>query len=62
MCFHKTAIARKKPEAMLGAYPPIIYAAAVTRLAQRPNPAAFVTFLSSPDGSALLGKHGLEAQ
>ena len=42
------------------AYPPIVYAAAVTRLAGRPNPAAFVTFLSSPEASALLARHGLE--
>ena len=43
------------------AYPPIVYAAAVTRLARRPNPDAFVTFLASPEATALLARHGLEA-
>ena len=43
------------------ACPPIVYTASVTRLARRPNPAAFVTFLSSPEATALLARHGLEA-
>jgi molybdate transport system substrate-binding protein len=46
------------PEA---AAPPITYAITVTKLARRPNPQAFVTFIASPEGSALLNAHGLES-
>jgi molybdate transport system substrate-binding protein len=42
------------------AWPPILYAATVTRLARRGNPAAFVAFLGSSDGQAALRSAGLE--
>jgi molybdate transport system substrate-binding protein len=41
-------------------YAPIIYAAAVTRLARRPDPDAFVRFLASEDAAAILRAHRLE--
>ncbi|MDR3531620.1 MAG: substrate-binding domain-containing protein [Rhodopila sp.] len=43
------------------AWPPILYAATVTKLARRPNPGAFLTFLGSPEGQAALRSAGLEA-
>jgi len=43
------------------AWPPILYAATVTKLAQRGDPAAFVAFLGSPDGQAVLHAAGLES-
>lgn len=43
------------------AWPPILYAATVTRLAGRPNPQAFVAFLSSAEGAEVLREAGLEA-
>lgn len=42
------------------AWPPILYAATVTKLASRPNPAAFVAFLGSPEGQTALRNAGLE--
>jgi len=42
------------------AYAPIVYGAAVTRLARRPDPAAFVRFLDDPAAAAILRAHGLE--
>ena len=42
------------------AWPPILYAATVTKLARRGDPAAFVAFLGSPDGQAVLRSAGLE--
>ena len=44
---------------MLGTRPDIAFT--VTKLARRPNPQAFVTFIASPEGSALLNAHGLES-
>jgi molybdate transport system substrate-binding protein len=41
-------------------HPPIIYAASVTRLARRPNPEGFVSFLAAPEATALLAEGGLE--
>jgi ABC-type molybdate transport system substrate-binding protein len=43
------------------AWPPVLYAATVTRLSGRPNPGAFLVFLASPDGQAVLHAAGLEA-
>lgn len=43
------------------AWPPILYAATVTRLARRPNPGAFVAFLGSVEGRSLLHDAGLES-
>ena len=43
------------------AWPPILYAATVTRLARRPNPEAFVAFLGSAEGKTALIAAGLEA-
>jgi molybdate transport system substrate-binding protein len=40
--------------------PPLRYAAAVTRLARRPNPEGFVGFLAAPEGAAILAAAGLE--
>ena len=40
--------------------PPIAYAAAVTTLARRPDPAGFVAFLLTGPATALLASHGLE--
>jgi molybdate transport system substrate-binding protein len=42
------------------AWPPILYAATVTKLARRGDPAAFVRFLGSPEGQAVLHEAGLE--
>ena len=42
------------------AWPPVIYQAVVTKLARRGNPAAFLAFLGSPDGMAVLTSAGLE--
>lgn len=42
------------------AWPPILYAATVTKLAYRGDPAAFVRFLGGPDGQAILRSAGLE--
>jgi molybdate transport system substrate-binding protein len=42
--------------------PPQVYAAAVTRLASRPNPQGFIAFLATPEASALLTEAGLELQ
>jgi molybdate transport system substrate-binding protein len=43
-----------------GAWPPILYAATVTRLARRGDPAAFIGFLGSAEGRAVLQAAGLE--
>ncbi len=43
------------------AWPPILYSATVTKLASRGDPAAFVAFLGSGDGQAVLLGAGLEA-
>jgi ABC-type molybdate transport system substrate-binding protein len=43
------------------ACPPVLYAASVTTLASRGDPAAFVAFLGSSDGFAALHEAGLEA-
>jgi molybdate transport system substrate-binding protein len=40
--------------------PPIAYTAAVTKLAWRPDPQAFVDFLLTPDAAAVLRSAGLE--
>lgn len=40
--------------------PPLVYAASVTKLAQRPNPEGFVTFLATPEATAILTAAGLE--
>lgn len=42
--------------------PSPVYAASVTRLARRPDPAGFVAFLASPEATALLSASGLERQ
>jgi molybdate transport system substrate-binding protein len=42
--------------------PPRVYAACVTKLARRPDPAGFVAFLTSMEAAALLGEAGLELQ
>nr|WP_294502976.1 substrate-binding domain-containing protein [uncultured Rhodopila sp.] len=42
-------------------WPPILYAATVTKLARRGDPAAFVAFLGGPDGQAVLHLAGLES-
>jgi len=42
------------------AWPPILYAATVTRLSRRGDPAGFVAFLNSEDGFAVLRAAGLE--
>jgi molybdate transport system substrate-binding protein len=41
-------------------YPPIVYAASVTRLARRPNPQGLIAFLATPEATALLTEAGLE--
>jgi Bacterial extracellular solute-binding protein len=41
---------------------PIVYGASVTRLASRPNPGGFVTYLGTPEATALLSESGLEVQ
>ncbi len=43
------------------AWPPVIYQAAVTKLARRGDPAAFLMFLASKEGQAALAQAGLEA-
>jgi molybdate transport system substrate-binding protein len=43
------------------AWPPILYAATVTKLARRGDPAAFLTFLGGSDCQAILHAAGLEA-
>ena len=43
------------------AWPPILYAATVTKLARRGDPAAFVTFLGSAEGQGVLHPAGLES-
>jgi len=43
-----------------GIQPPITYAAAVTKLARRPDPARFLDFLLTPQAAAMLAEHGLE--
>jgi len=63
---HRTEVAddsRLKPLAPVpdDAWPPILYAATVTKLARRGDPAAFVAFLASPDGQAVLQQAGLES-
>lgn len=40
--------------------PPVVYRAAVTTLARRPNPRAFLDFLLSPEGRSALTAQGLE--
>jgi molybdate transport system substrate-binding protein len=40
--------------------PPIIYGIAVTKLSRRPHPEAFIAFLQSPEGAAVLRGAGLE--
>jgi molybdate transport system substrate-binding protein len=40
--------------------PPLLYAASVTRLARRPNPEGFITFLASKDTTDILTAAGLE--
>jgi molybdate transport system substrate-binding protein len=42
------------------AWPPILYAATVTKLARRGDPGAFVAFLGSSEGQAVLRSAGLE--
>ena len=42
------------------AWPPILYAATVTKLARRADPGAFVAFLAGSDGEAVLRSAGLE--
>ncbi len=41
---------------------PIVYGASVTRLASRPDPDGFVTFLGTPEATALLRESGLEIE
>jgi molybdate transport system substrate-binding protein len=43
------------------AQPPLLYAAAVTRLARRPNPEHFVAFLTTREAGDILAAAGLEA-
>lgn len=43
------------------AWPPILYAATVTTLARRGDPAAFIAFLDSPNGQTALRSAGLES-
>ncbi len=40
--------------------PPLIYVATTTQTPRRPQPEAFVAFLASPEGEAILAKFGLE--
>jgi len=42
------------------AWPPILYAAVVTKLARRGDPPGFIAFLASPEGLAVLRSAGLE--
>jgi molybdate transport system substrate-binding protein len=53
------AILRTVPDG--AAAPPITYSIAVTKLARRPAPQAFVAFLMAPEGGAVLRSFGLEA-
>ena len=39
---------------------PMLYAASVTRLARRPNPAGFVSFLATKEATDVLTSAGLE--
>lgn len=41
-------------------FPPIVYAASATRLARRPNPQGFITFLDSSEAVGMLTQSGLE--
>jgi hypothetical protein len=41
--------------------PALVYVATTTQSPRRPQPEAFVTFLASPDGAAILAAFGLEA-
>lgn len=43
-----------------GAYPPIVYAAAMSRLASSPNALGFLAFLRSPEAAERLRADGLE--
>ncbi|MEA2787932.1 MAG: molybdate transport system substrate-binding protein [Acetobacteraceae bacterium] len=43
------------------AWPPILYAAVVTKLSRRGDPIAFIAFLASPEGLAVLRSAGLES-
>ena len=43
------------------AWPPILYAATITKLARRGDPAAFIGFLASQDGLSVLQAAGLES-
>jgi molybdate transport system substrate-binding protein len=43
-------------------HPSIVYAASATRLARRPNPQGFITFLASPEAEVLLTQSGLEVR
>ncbi len=40
--------------------PPLTYVVAISHLTRRPDPQAFVDFLTSPDGSEILAASGLE--
>lgn len=40
--------------------PPVVYSAAVTTLARRPDPQAFISFLTSNEGMAVMRRSGLE--
>ena len=42
------------------AWPPILYAAVITKLARRGDPNAFIAFLASPDGQTVMQAAGLE--
>jgi molybdate transport system substrate-binding protein len=53
------AILRTVPDG--AAARPITYSIAVTKLARRPAPQAFVAFLMAPEGGAVLRSFGLEA-
>jgi ABC-type molybdate transport system substrate-binding protein len=53
----RLAVIRPVPPAT---QPPLLYAASATRLARRPSPEGFVTFLAVPEGAAILAAAGLE--
>jgi len=62
---HSTDLAANPSLVLLGLVaeaiaPASAYAIAVTTLARRPHPEAFVRFLTGPDGSAVLKAQGLE--
>jgi len=40
--------------------PALVYVATTTQTPRRPQPEAFVAFLASPEGAAILAAHGLE--